>query len=67
MPGEKNDGPEGGDGEDGEQNRLWGFRLVPVEDVVGELDVMCENEDGFRWERGGLPGWRRGCKGRDAS
>lgn len=39
--GEKNDGPEGRDREDGGYDWLRGFRLVPVEDVVGELDVMC--------------------------
>ena len=35
--GEKNDGPDGRDRDDGENSRLCGFRLVPVEDVVGEL------------------------------
>lgn len=44
--GEKNDGPKGRDGEDGDHNWVCGFRLVSVEDIVGELGVKCENADG---------------------
>lgn len=44
--GEENDRPEGRDREDCDQNWVWGDRLVPVEDVVGELCGMCENK---RW------------------
>ena len=43
---EKNDGPEGRDRDDGGQDWLWGFGLVPVEDIVGELGEICENEYG---------------------